>query len=91
MAPKTTLETIWYIPDDLWDKIRPLLGREKQPGTGGRPTVPHRTCLDGILYVLRTGASGSTRRASSAVVRRSTAASKVGSGAESSSASGACS
>ena len=55
MARKTTLGTIWYIPDDLWDKIRPLLGREKQPGTVGRPPVPFRTCLDGILYVLRTG------------------------------------
>jgi transposase len=55
MARKTTLETIWYIPDDLWDKIRPLLGREKRVGTVGRPCVPHRTCLDGILYVLRTG------------------------------------
>ena len=55
MARKTTLETIWYIPDDLWDKVRPLLGREKRAGTVGRPAVPHRTCLDGILYVLRTG------------------------------------
>jgi putative transposase len=55
MAPKTTLETIWYTPDDLWDKVRPLLGREKQPGTVGRPPVPHRACLDGILHVLRTG------------------------------------
>lgn len=55
MARKTTLETIWYIPDDLWDKVRPLLGPEKQAGTVGRPPVPHRTCLDGILYVLRTG------------------------------------
>ncbi|HZG53857.1 MAG TPA: IS5 family transposase [Pyrinomonadaceae bacterium] len=55
MARKTTLETIWYIPDDLWDKIRPLLGREKKAGTVGRPAVPYRTCLDGILFVLRTG------------------------------------
>jgi putative transposase len=55
MAPKTTLGTIWYIPDDLWDKIRPLLGKEKQAGTVGRPPVPFRTCLDGILFVLRTG------------------------------------
>lgn len=55
MARKTTLGTIWYIPDDLWDKIRPLLRREKAPGTVGRPPVPYRTCLDGILYVLRTG------------------------------------
>jgi len=55
MACKTTLETIWYIPNDLWDKVRPLLGREKQAGTVGRPCVPHRICLDGILFVLRTG------------------------------------
>jgi len=55
MARKTTLETIWYIPDDLWGKIRPLLGREKAAGTVGRPPVPFRTCLDGILFVLRTG------------------------------------
>jgi putative transposase len=39
----------------LRDKIRPLLGRAKQPGTLGRPPVPSRTCLDGILDVLRTG------------------------------------
>jgi hypothetical protein len=32
MARKTTLETVWYIPDDLWDKVRPLLGREKRVG-----------------------------------------------------------
>src|SRR5215207_8745601 len=55
MARKTTLGTIWYTPDDLWDKVRPLLGPEKQPGTVGRPPVPYRTCLDGMLYVLRTG------------------------------------
>ena len=55
MARKTTLGTIWYLPDDLWDKVRPLLGREKPPGTVGRPPVPYRTCLDGILFVLRTG------------------------------------
>jgi transposase len=55
MTRKTTLETLWHIPDDLWDKVRPLLGREKQVGTLGRPSLPHRTCLDGILFVLRTG------------------------------------
>jgi hypothetical protein len=55
MALKTTLWTIWYIPNDLWDKIRPLLGREKQPGTFGRSPVPFRTCLDGIFCVQRTG------------------------------------
>lgn len=52
---KPTLPTIWHIPDRLWKKLRPLLGREKWPGTPGRPVVPYRTVLDGILYVLRTG------------------------------------
>jgi transposase len=36
-------------------QVRPLLRREKQFGTVGRPAVPFRTCLDGILHVLRTG------------------------------------
>jgi transposase len=49
------LPTVWRIPDDLWVKIQPLLPPEKLPGTPGRPAVPFRKVLDGILYVLRTG------------------------------------
>ena len=49
------LPTIWRIPDDLWDECQPLLPPEKPPGTPGRPVVPFRRVLDGILYVLRTG------------------------------------
>ena len=47
--------TIWRIPDDLWAEVQPLLPPEKPPGTPGRPVVPFRRVLDGILYVLRTG------------------------------------
>ena len=47
--------TMWVIPDALWEECRPLLPPEKQPRTPGRPTVPWRQVLDGILYVLRTG------------------------------------
>jgi len=43
------------IPDDLWSLIKPLLPPDKPPGANGRPPVPNRTVLDGILYVLRTG------------------------------------
>ena len=43
------------IPDDLWELIEPLLPPDKPPGANGRPRVPNRTVLDGILYVLRTG------------------------------------
>lgn len=49
------LGTIRRIPDDLWMEVRPLLPHEKEPGTNGRPVVPFRKVLDGILYVLRTG------------------------------------
>jgi len=49
------LGTIRRIPDDLWMEVQPLLPKEKELGTNGRPVVPFRKVLDGILYVLRTG------------------------------------
>ena len=52
---RKTLRTIRRIPDDLWLEVEPLLPPEKKPGTNGRPVVPFRKVLDGILFVLRTG------------------------------------
>ncbi len=52
---KKVLKTIRCIPDDLWMEVQPLLPKEKKPGSNGRPVVPFRKVLDGILYVLRTG------------------------------------
>src|SRR2546426_11242431 len=49
------LRTIWRLPDELWVELHPLLPSEKPPGTPGRPVVPFRRVVDGILYVLRTG------------------------------------
>jgi len=49
------LATLWRVPDELWTLICPLLPPEKPSGTVGRPIVPYRTVLNGILYVLRTG------------------------------------
>jgi transposase len=43
------------IPDDLWALIEPILPMDKPPGMNGRPRVPNRTVMNGILYVLRTG------------------------------------
>ena len=48
------LPTLWEIPDDMWNWIRSLFPPEKPLGTPGRPVVPFRTVLNGILYVLRT-------------------------------------
>jgi len=55
MSKNKTIPTIRRIPDELWAQLRPLLPPEKAPGTPGRPAVPFRDVLDGILYVLRTG------------------------------------
>ena len=52
---RKTLKTIRRIPDDLWMEIQPLLPKEKELGSNGRPAVPFRKVLDGILFVLRTG------------------------------------
>jgi putative transposase len=49
------LPTLWQIPDDRWSWIQYLFPPDKPLGTPGRPIVPFRTVLNGILYVLRTG------------------------------------
>jgi putative transposase len=49
------LPTLWEIPDDMWKWVRYLFPPEKPLGTSGRPVIPFRTVLNGILYVLRTG------------------------------------
>ena len=43
------------VPDRLWKEIQPLLPAESPKPKGGRPRVPNRACLTGIVYVLRTG------------------------------------
>jgi transposase len=49
------LPTIRIIPDELWDEFKLLLPPEKVNKTIGRPAIPFRKVLDGILYILRTG------------------------------------
>lgn len=43
------------LPDDLWFHIAPLLPPPRPRPKGGRPPVPDRAALTGILFVLRTG------------------------------------
>lgn len=42
------------LTDDQWERLKPLLPPQR-PRTG-RPAKPHRTVLNGILWILRTGA-----------------------------------
>ncbi len=43
------------VDDDLWAVIEPILPKWKPSPKGGHPRTPDRTCLTGILFVLRTG------------------------------------
>jgi len=45
------MSTLTKISDELWDKIDDLLPYEKPRYTIGRPIIPFRKVLDGILYV----------------------------------------
>lgn len=43
------------VPDELWTILEPLLPPEPPKPKGGRPRVPDRACLTGIVFVLKTG------------------------------------
>jgi transposase len=43
------------ITDELWEVIEPLLPPEPEKPRGGRPRIPNRDVLRGILFVLATG------------------------------------
>ncbi len=43
------------LSDELWERIEPLLPVDPPKPQGGRPRVPNRAALTGILFVLKTG------------------------------------
>jgi transposase len=43
------------VSEGLWEVIGPLLPAESPKPKGGRPRVPDRAALEGIVYVLRSG------------------------------------
>lgn len=45
-----------FLSDAQWARIAPLLPRHRVGGRGGRPWIEDRACLEGVLWVLRTGA-----------------------------------
>ncbi len=44
------------LPRELWEEIEPLLPPDPPEGRRGRPRIPNRNCLIGIIFVLKTGA-----------------------------------
>jgi transposase len=50
------------IDDELWTLIEPLLPqfKRRKRESRGRPRISDRSALNGILFVLRTGCTGTT-------------------------------
>jgi transposase len=44
------------LTDEQWERIGPSLPQHPASPQGGRPRAPDRECLEGILWLLRTGA-----------------------------------
>src|SRR5919107_5121445 len=40
------LPTIWRVPDELWEKVEPILAEYDPPKKTGRPRVDRRAVLD---------------------------------------------
>lgn len=51
--PDVALE--YQIPDELWERIEPLLPPPKPKKKSGRPRMDDRQAMTAIFYVLRTG------------------------------------
>lgn len=43
------------VTGELWAVIEPLLPKQRRSRKGGRPPIPNRAALTGILFVLQTG------------------------------------
>jgi transposase len=43
------------VPDDLWAVVEPLLPPARPKPKGGRPPIPDRAALAGIIFVLKSG------------------------------------
>jgi transposase len=43
------------VTDELWETIEPLIPPEPPKPRGGRPRVPDRAALTGIIFVLKSG------------------------------------
>jgi putative transposase len=52
---KEPLPTIWRIPDDLWEKLAPVISELDPPKPTGRKRVCARAILDALVFRLRSG------------------------------------
>jgi putative transposase len=49
------LETIWELPDALWERLEPILAKHYPPAATGRPRVDLRRVVNAVIFRLRSG------------------------------------
>ena len=49
------LDTIWRVPDGVWERVAVLIGKYDPPKATGRKRSDERAALDGVIYRMRTG------------------------------------
>jgi putative transposase len=49
------MPTIWHVPDELWEKIEPILKEHDPSKPTGRPRIDQRAALDAIIFRMRSG------------------------------------
>lgn len=49
------LATIWEVPDELWDRLKPIILRHFPPARTGRPRTDLRRVVNGIIFRMRSG------------------------------------
>ena len=54
MGKSETLATIWEIPDDLWERIEPVILELDPPKAKGRKRVNQRKMLEGVIFRMRS-------------------------------------
>ena len=54
MGKRETLPTIWEIPDDLWERIEPVILELGPPKAKGRKRVDQRKMMEGIIFRMRS-------------------------------------
>lgn len=55
MVRKKRMPPLWEVPDDLWERIEPIINALDRPKATGRPREDRRRILDGLIFRFRTG------------------------------------
>ena len=49
------LPTLWRVPDELWERVSPIINQLDPPKQTGRRRIASRDALDAIIFRLRSG------------------------------------